>query len=208
MSQITSIEQQKKDKTRCSVYIDGAFYCGLKIEIAVKYRLKAGMAIDRSELDAIQLAEEKLTASVKAMNHLSATIKTRANMVDFLKSKGYTQGVIDYVIAKLESYGYIDDFAYCRSYVNSVSGKGRNALRAALIKRGAAREAIDAALDEVEEDEDEVLAVARKYMRGKTADKISLQKCLRHLVSRGYGFDTAKSAVEKLCGEEDVYGED
>lgn len=207
MSQITSIEQQKKDKTRCSVYVDGAFYCGLKIEIAIKHRLKSGMEIEKSQLDKIQLDNEKIQATEKAMNHLSATLKTKKQMNDFLAGKGYTQAVIDYVIQKLEGYGYIDDYAYCRAYVGSVSGKGKAALRAALIKRGAAREAIDAALDETDEDEDEALAVARKYLRGKDITRETLNKALRHLISRGYGYDVAKSAIFRLgdCSEEDDY---
>lgn len=198
MSKITSIEQQKKDKTRCSVYIDGAFYCGLKIEVAIKYRLKAGMEIERSELDEIQLANEKIQATERAMNHLSATLKTRRQMSDFLASKGYTQAVIDYVIDKLEGYGYIDDYAYCRAYVASVSGKGKTAIRAALLKRGADRDAIDEALSEVEEDEDEVMAVVRKYMRGKEYSRENINKAIRHLISRGYSYDVAKSAASKL----------
>lgn len=207
MSQITSIEQQKKDKTRCSVYVDGAFYCGLKIEIAIKHRLKSGMEIEKSQLDKIQLDNEKIQATEKAMNHLSATLKTKKQMSDFLAGKGYTQAVIDYVIQKLEGYGYIDDYAYCRAYVGSVSGKGKAALRAALIKRGAAREAIDAALDETDEDEDEALAVARKYLRGKDITRETLNKALRHLISRGYGYDVAKSAISRLGdgSEEDDY---
>ena len=207
MSQITSIEQQKKDKTRCSVYVDGAFYCGLKIEIAIKHRLKSGMEIEKSQLDKIQLDNEKIQATEKAMNHLSATLKTKKQMSDFLAGKGYTQAVIDYVIQKLEGYGYIDDYAYCRAYVGSVSGKGKAALRAALIKRGAAREVIDAALDETDEDEDEALTVARKYLRGKDVTRETLNKALRHLISRGYGYDVAKSAIFRLgdCSEEDDY---
>lgn len=207
MSQITSIEQQKKDKTRCSVYVDGAFYCGLKIEIAIKHRLKSGMEIEKSQLDKIQLDNEKIQATEKAMNHLSATLKTKKQMSDFLAGKGYTQAVIDYVIQKLEGYGYIDDYAYCRAYVGSVSGKGKAALRAALIRRGAAREAIDAALDETDENEDEALAVARKYLRGKDITRETLNKALRHLISRGYGYDVAKSAISRLGdgSEEDDY---
>ena len=203
MSTITSLEQQKNDKTRCSVYLDGVFYCGLKIEVAVKYRLKPGMTIEKSELDAIQFENEKVQATERAMNHLSATMKTCRQMRDFLNSKGYTQAVADYVIDKLECYGYIDDYAYCRAYVNSVSGKGKTAIRAALIKRGALREAIDAALDEVEEDEDEVLAVAQKYMRGKSPTRENLNKALRHLISRGFDYDVAKSALSRLGREED-----
>ena len=73
MSHITAIEQQQRDKTRCSVYIDGAFYCGLKIEVAVKYRLKPGMEIEKSALDEIQLANEKLQAGTLFTKSISET---------------------------------------------------------------------------------------------------------------------------------------
>ncbi len=199
---ITSVEQQKKDKTRCSVYLDGAFYCGLKIEVAVKYRLKKGMEIEKSELDAIQLDNEKVQATERAMTHLSATPKTRRQMSDFLTGKGYTQPVVDYVLEKLESYGYIDDYNYCRSYAEGAKGKGKNAIRAALIKRGASREAIDETLSRITEDGDEMLAVAKKYMRGKEYTDKNLAKALRYLVSRGYGYDEAKSAISRLGEEE------
>lgn len=203
MSRITSIEQQQRDKTRCSVYIDGVFYCGLKIEVAVKYRLKQGMDIEKSRLDEIQLENEKLQATEQAMRHLSATIKTRKQMTDFLSSKGYTQLVIDYVIEKLESYGYIDDYAYCRAYANSVSGKGKAAIRAALIQRGADRSAIDSVLDEITEDEEEILSVARKYMRGKLPTRENINKTIRYLMSRGYGYELAKTTASKLGDGED-----
>lgn len=198
MAKITGIEQQKKDKTRCSVYLDGAFYCGLKIEVAVKYRLKPGDEIEKSRLDEIQFENEKLQAVEKAMNHLSATIKTRRQMSDFLSSKGYTGQVIDYAIQKLESYGYIDDAAYCRAYINSVSGKGKAAIRAALISRGADRAAIDAALEEVEEDGGQALELARKYMRGKEFTRVNVNKAARYLMSRGYAYDLVKSVIAEL----------
>ena len=68
MAEITLIEPQKKDKERCNVYVDGVFYCGIKLEVAVKYRLKTGMQIEKSRLDEIQLETEKSQALDKAMN--------------------------------------------------------------------------------------------------------------------------------------------
>ena len=88
MAQITSVEPQIKDKTRCSIYVDGRFYCGIKLEVAVKYRLKAGMEIDKSELDNIQLETEKLQATDKALTHISASPKTEKQLRDFLAKKG------------------------------------------------------------------------------------------------------------------------
>ncbi|MBD5632754.1 MAG: hypothetical protein HDP34_05940 [Clostridia bacterium] len=203
MSEITSIEPQVKDKERCNVYVDGRFYCGIKLEVAVKYHLKAGMQIEKSRLDEIQLETEKSQALDKAMTHLSATMKTKKQMRDFLYKKGYTEAVAGYVLERLEYYKFIDDNAYCRAYVNSVKGKGKRAMEIDLIKRGAEKDAIEQALAAVEEDADEAAALLEKYMRGKESDKQTLYKGFKYLLSKGYGYDTAKAALEKVGGDED-----
>lgn len=202
MSEITSVEVQKKDKTRCNVYVDGRFYCGIKLEVAVKYHLKAGMPIDKKQLDEIQFETEKSQAFDKAANYISVAMKTRRQMHDFLSKKGYTEEVISYVLEKLESIGLIDDEEYCKAYVKSVSGKGKRALEAALIKRGAERGAIDKVLSDCEEDTDDAAAVLSKYLRGKVCDKQTLYKGFKYLLSKGYGYDTAKAALQKF-GETD-----
>lgn len=198
MAEITSIEPQVKDKRRCNVYVDGRFYCGIKLEVAIKYHLKAGMHIEKEELDKIQLETEKSQALDKAMTHLSASMKTRRQINDFLAKKGYTEAVINYVLERLEYHKLVDDYAYCRAYVQSVKGKGKRALELDLIKRGAEQSAIRAALDETEEDCGEAAAVLEKYMRGKPTDRQSLYKGFKYLLSKGYGYDTAKAALDKF----------
>ncbi|MDE5942621.1 MAG: RecX family transcriptional regulator [Clostridia bacterium] len=205
MSEITSIEPQKKDKERCSVFIDGRFYCGIKLEVAIKYHLKAGMSIDKSKLDEIQLETEKSQAIDKAMTHLSATMKTKKQMRDFLVKKGYTEAVINYVFERLEYYKLLDDEAYCRAYVNSVSGKGKRALEADLYKRGAEKAAIETVLSETEEDAGAAFSVLEKYMRGKAGTKENLYKGLKYLLSKGFGYDTAKEALEKFGDIDEDY---
>lgn len=202
MSEITSIEPQIKDKNRCNVYVDGKFYCGISLETAVKFRLKVGMQVEKAQLDEIQLETEKNQALEKAMTHLSASMKTSRQMRDFLSKKGYTEPVQSYVLEKLQYYKLIDDYAYCRAYIESVKGKGKRALEADLIKRGAEKFAIEQALDEFEEDEGEAFAVLYKYLRGKTADKQTLYKGFKYLLSKGFGVETAKSALSKF-GEND-----
>ena len=202
MAEITSIEPQVKDKTRCNVYMDGRFYCGIKLEVAIKYHLKAGMQIEKSQLDEIQLETEKSQAVDKAMTHLSATMKTEQQMRDFLIKKGYTEAVCDYVIERLQYYKFIDDYAYCRAYINSVHGKGRRAIEADLIKRKANRDAIRNALDEFEESDGEAFELLKKYLRGKEINKVNLLKGYKYLLSKGFGYDTAQSAMEKFDVED------
>ena len=203
MAEITSIEPQAKNKQRCNVYVDGRFYCGIKLEVALKYRLKAGMQIERSRLDEIQLETEKSEALDRAMTHLSATMKTEKQMDDFLASKGYTLAVREYVAERLKYYGLVDDNAYCRAYIGSVHGKGKRAVELDLIKRGARREAVEQALEEFEEDDGEAAGMLEKYMRGKTADRQTLGKAFRYLMSKGYSADTARSALVKYGGADE-----
>ncbi len=202
MAKITSIEPQVRDKSRCSVFVDGRFYCGIKLEVAVKYRLKAGTEIDKAELDKIQLETEKAQAVDKALTHISVSPKTEKQMRDFLTKKGYVGAVVEYVMERLHYYGYVDDREYCRAYVSSVSNKSKRAIEVELLKRGADKSAVDEALADYEDDEDKILILLKKYLRGKEPTKENVYKGCRYLVSRGYDYDAVKSASERIDEED------
>lgn len=204
MSEITLIEPQVKDKTRCNVYIDGRFYCGIKLEVAVKYKLKSGMQIDKEQLDNIQLETEKSQALDKALTHISSTRKTKKQVGDFLKAKGYTQTITDYVLEKLEEYKLVDDLDFCRAYIHDSRGKGRQMLAAELYKKGADRAAVDEALSEYTEDAEDIKKLLERYFRGKTVDEKTLQKGFKYLLSKGFSYDSAKEAISAFGdGDED-----
>lgn len=204
MPEITDITPQVKDKERCNIYVDGRFYCGLKLETAIKNRLKAGEHVDLARLDEIQLENEKSEALDKAMTHLSVSMKTKKQMRDFLKKKGYVQAVADFVVAKLEDYGFLDDAEYCRQYLSFAGkNKGRLLLKAELKKRGADESCIEAALETLSGEEESARAVLDKYMKNREFTKENLYKAFRHLLSRGFGYDAAKSALSSLGAEEE-----
>ena len=50
MNEITAITPQVKDKTRCNIYIDGRFCCGLTLETVVKNRLMVGKIVTEQAL--------------------------------------------------------------------------------------------------------------------------------------------------------------
>ena len=184
MSEITAITPQVKDKERCSIYVDGRFYCGLKLETAVRYRLRAGQHVDPAFLDEIQLENEKAQALDKALTHLSASMKTEQAMRDYLRKKGYVDAVCDYVLEKLREYRFVDDAQYCEQYVEAASrSKGPR-----LIAERNARLALCMA----------ARRVLAKYMRGKPLTRETLAKAYRHLLSKGFGHDAAKDALASL----------
>ncbi len=198
MNEITAITPQVKDKRRCNVYIDGRFYCGLTLETTVKNRLKVGQIVSPETLSAIQLESEKDGALDKALTHLSATRKTERQIGDFLRKKGYLEGVIDYVVDKLKGYGFLDDGEYAESYAEfAAKKKGVRLIRAEMRKRGLSEEVVDAAMESVDEQTQEEAArgILEKYMRNKPVDRTSLQKAANYLVGKGFSYDVIKRAL-------------
>ena len=204
MSDITAITPQVKDKERCNIYVDGKFYCGLKLETALRYRLKAGEPIDLAKLDEIQLENEKSQALDKAITHLTATMKTQKQMRDFLKKKGYADAVCEYVLEKLREYRFVDDREYCTQFVET-AGKNYGSLRIAqeLKKRGAQEEDIDAALSERTGESEAAEKAVRKYMKNKEFTRENLSKAFRNLLSKGFDYETAKEALASLGADEE-----
>lgn len=207
MSEITAITPQVKDKRRCNIYIDGKFCCGLTLEATIKNRLKAGQSISEERLSEIQLESEKNTAYDKALTYLSATRKTEKQVRDHLAGKGYLPGVCDYVVEKLRSYDFLNDGEYAEVYTEfAASRKGKRLIRMELKSKGIDDEAIDAALSAVptETEEEAAMACLRKYMRGKSCDRETLQKAYRYLMGKGYDYEIAKAVLSSFgeCEEE------
>ncbi len=199
--EITAITPQAKDKTRCSIYVDGRFYCGLTLETTVKNRLKVGQSVSAEYLSEIQLESEKRTALDKALTHLTATQKTEREIRDFLMKKGYLPATVDYVIEKLRGYNFVNDGDYAKAYVAAKSSKkGERLIRMELRAKGIADTDAAEALSGIDEETQisSAKAVLEKYARGKTMDAPTLQKAYRHLLSKGYSYDVAKSALSAL----------
>ena len=204
MATITDIKPQVKDKLRCNIYLDGRFYCGIKLETVMKNRLKVGNEITEQELSRLQMESEKAVALDRAMTYLSRAPKTKREVARYLAQKGYLQGVIDFVLEKLSSYRFVDDEEYAKSYVKMAKNKkGARLIRAELLQKGADSEAVDRAMEGLGDQSESATAVAQKYLRGKEKCRENAAKAYRYLLSRGYDYDTAKSAVDGVWGDDD-----
>ena len=206
MGEITAITPQAKDKTRCNVYVDGRFCCGLTMETVVKNRLKPGQSVSPERLEEMQLESEKNTAFDKALTHLSATRKTEKEIRSYLKGKGYLPAVIDYALEKLKGHDFVNDGDYAQAYVEfSAKKKGGRLIRMELRKKGVDDTSIEGALETLDEQTelDTAREILEKYMRGKTADKPTLQKAFRYLLGKGFDVDVIRSVLRAFGDCED-----
>ncbi|HIX09565.1 MAG TPA: RecX family transcriptional regulator [Firmicutes bacterium] len=202
--EITAITPQKHDAARCNIEVDGRFFCGMQLLTVMEHRLKVGSIVTEEELSQLQLAGERQTALDKALTHIAASMKTERDIRDFLRRKGYLQDVADYVVGKMKGYGYLDDEAYARAYAESAGKrKGGRLIRMELKRKGVSDQAIAAALSEGVDEGAAAKAALEKYLRGKKPDEKTLRKAYAHLMSRGFDYDTARSALAGLRSDAD-----
>lgn len=204
MNKITDIKPQVKNPTRCNVYLDNAFYCGLELETVMRYRLKAGDDIEKERLDEIQSDSETARAFDKALSFISLSKKTKKQVRDYLTKKGYTDKTIDRALEKMQSYAFVDDEDYARDYTRSVSAnKGKRLIALELKRKGVSDADASAALDELGDELPSATAVAEKYAKNKEKNRENLLKCYKYLLSKGFSYDTAKQAADEIFRYED-----
>ncbi len=204
MKKITDIKPPVKNKTRCSIFLDNAYYCGLELETVMRNRLKIGTEIDEDRLEEIQEESERSRALDKALGFIARSKKTEKQIEEYLAGKGYLPATIDYAKNKLKEYNFVSDSDYAEDYVGTYSrNKGKRLLKLELLHKGVSEKDMETALDNLNDESENAARVAGKYMRGKDRTRENAAKCYRYLVSKGFDYDTAKTVSEKYRTDAD-----
>ena len=204
MKVITDIKPQVKTPTRCSIYLDNAFYCGLELETVMRHRLKIGDQIEPEKLDEIQFDSERVRALDKALSFVTKSKKTQKQVKEHLFSKGYTEQTVESVIEKMKDYRFLDDGDYAESYAKSYSKtKGKKLIEMELKKRGISEEDMSLAIEIIGDQTESAVLIAEKYLKNKQKDKANLLKCYKYLLSKGFDYEVSKTVIERLGHNED-----
>jgi regulatory protein len=138
---------------------------------------------------------------------LTARPRSRAELADALRKRGFPEEVGEPVLDRLSKVGLVDDAVFAESAVYSghrYRGLGRRALRAELQRRGVSSEIADQAVAGVGPDDEEERArelVRRKLRTGTMRDVSTLARKLSGmLVRKGYSEVLAWRVVRDELG--------
>ncbi|MCD8036830.1 MAG: RecX family transcriptional regulator [Clostridiales bacterium] len=199
---ITRIDQQKRDKSRYSVYIDGEFAFGLIMEDIMYFKLRVGEEIPEEKYRYIMDTTVYIKAQDTAIKYIGYKMRTAKEVRDKLSE--YSEEVIDKVMDFLEKYEYIDDELYCEKYIEEtvrLKPKGKLLIKQELKARGIDDDIISKALDEADIDEQaqaEVLLMKR-YEDFANMDQKELARVYGYLGRKGYSYGVIKAAVSSLA---------
>lgn len=206
MKTITDIKPQVKNPTRCNIYLDNSFYCGLELETVMRHRLKIGASVSPEDLDEIQAESETMRALDKALNFISRSQKTKKQVSDYLESKGYLEKTIEAVLDKMSAYKFVNDQNYAKDYAKSASkNKGKRLISLELKRKGVSIDDMSEALNDIDDETETEAAtkIAEKYLKNKEKTRENAVKCYKYLLSKGFDYETAKEAADKIIKDED-----
>ena len=149
--------------------------------------------------------EEYRDARRKAMRLLEHMDRTERGLRDKLRQAGFSQLAVDYALSYVESYGYIDDERYARTYIAyRMNTKSRQKIIQELISKGVDKETAAAAWEEEAAlnmpDEREILyrTIEKKYCPDTELNEKEMRRLQGYLIRRGFSYSDIKSALENM----------
>lgn len=194
MREITEITSQKKGD-RLNIFLDGQFAFGVDYATAIKFGLKKGKALSEEDISAIDEEEGNTAAFNRGLKYAVKKTVSERQMLDYLERNGYSPEASSAAVAKLKSYGYVDDASYARAYIATYSKeRGSKRIEFELKKAGLSSQVISEALENVD-DSDSCSRCMDKYLRThKNADR---QKLVNYLVYRGFDWDEINECINR-----------
>ena len=202
---ITALEPQKGQKDRISVFLDGEFAFGLPDTEAA--RLRVGQELSEQEIAELRAIDALSRAFDRAVRLLARRPYSAAEIRRSLASKEIASGVIDEVLRRLESLGYVDDYAFAQYWVENrerFRPRGARALRYELRQKGIADAIIQQALDGFDSGESAYAAARDQARRLRGLDRRTFRTRMSgFLARRGFEYGTVREVVDRLIHEYD-----
>ena len=196
---ISAISAQKKRKDRVNIYIEGRYHFSLSLWAAAN--LKPGDYLSSEQISHLKAQDEKEKAWQRAADYLTRRPRSAREIRQYLKNKGFTRGAIHPVMERLADYGYIDDAAFARMWIDSrlrQRPRGAFGLRQELKQKGIKEELIDAALRDFDEHAAARKAVTPRLEKWRALPEIERRrKIYEFLARRGFARETCRDICEE-----------
>ena len=190
--------------SRWKVEVDGEYWNILDAEIIVRFRLKKGAAVTEELLRKALDAAEYRRARERALYLLDRKDYSSWELEQKL-ARNVSPETARKVVERLQELSLLNDEEYARKLARHyILQKHQGPRRAVLELR---KRGIDAALaaeavDEVEPEEGELLALCRrKYARKLETDEKGREKVIAALMRLGHGYYDAAGAVDAVIEE-------
>ena len=145
---------------------------------------------------------DALSAQCAKREYCTSDVRRKA-----LERLEWDAAAADAVVAALVDEGFVDDHRYAAAYArekSALSGWGPVKIRSTLLARGVPRDAVLAALEEIDPERataklEKVLETKWRTLRDDPQGRLKL---IRFALSRGYDYDPVRPLIERITRPE------
>lgn len=195
---VTKLEAVTKAKYK--VFIDEQFAFMLYKGELSRFQIKVGTEVSeevQTEINEILIKRAKL----RAMHLLNVMARTEDGLRQKLILNGYPQIAVEEAIKYVKSFGYINDEAYVRNFIECRKDKkSRKEIEALLIQKGIKGEFVDSLVEEIYEEHSDLTAIEeiirKKRWNFEEADEKERQKMYGYLLRKGFKYSDIRQVLQ------------
>ena len=196
--------KKKKNGLYC-IYLEQDKEISLYEEVLLDQQILLKKELSQEELENLYHENKKWESYYQALSILKKHLKTKKEIENYLKEKGFTLEEIEKTIQKLTDQGYLNDLNYAKSYVHyklTTSNHGPLFIRKELEGKKISKDNIDIALSVYTKEEEKqkiYKIISTKLKSNHKKSTFSLRKSLEIYLSReGFCKDLINEALEKI----------
>lgn len=217
MPKITSVEPQKKNPHRFSIYLDGSFAFGADEDLVVDRRLVPGKTIAPADVEEVLFEAEVGKLMEKMYRLWNIRKRSEREVRDYFRIKNYesrikdkeeaSQIAIDALVETLKKKGMVNDLEFAKAWVEArreSRQKGIRAIKLELFQKGIDKEIIEEVTAAMgSEEELAKLALEKKIRFWNNLKSLELKKkAYEFLIRKGFDYEIVKKTIESLIRKE------
>ncbi|MEA2104776.1 MAG: RecX family transcriptional regulator [Candidatus Cloacimonadota bacterium] len=202
---ITKIQKIAR-KNKYQIYVDNNYAFSLSKKALDKFGLTTGKQIESENLSELTERVELYEGEKAILDLLDYRFRSKGEIQNKLKSKNFSPLVIEKLINKFETLGFINDSNFAEMYLRDLikfHPEGKILLRNKLRSKGISSEIIDLVLEEnltAEVEQEMADRLLKKKLRSleRFEPKKRKQKALAFLQRKGFPYRIAKNSFDDL----------
>lgn len=194
---ITGIKQQVKRQARYSIFVDEKYAFSLSENALLAQGIRIGLEVTKEELEAFKDASKFDKAYNLTLSYVARRMRSEWELLDYFRRKEIDEEAGEQILARLRDYGYVDDLAFARGWVENrrlLKPVSKRRLILELRQKHIADDIARQVLEEDETSDRDTLRqlVERKRKQTRYADD---QKLMQYLVRQGYSYNDVKTVL-------------
>jgi regulatory protein len=203
MRKITAIVVQKRSPNRVNIHLDGEFAFGLSRIVAAW--LKVGQELSEEKIEQLLAADTRERAFQQAMLFLSYRARSESEIRRNLRKHEIPEAVIDQAIERLRQDGLANDKEFASAWVENRTTfrpRSRRLMALELHQKGLEEEAIQSAMENVDDEASAYEAAQKRAARFKGMEWNDFRKKLSEfLARRGFSYSVIAPMVTRVWNE-------